>query len=109
MGAGWVVWLGCMAVLKRHLCCRGCYRQIYPAEPQCLPFGTQCLGHLEDHGDKTESQVLEQLEQHESQVAPVLRHYKASLDWDCVVPGIWRGPAGSVLGSKAAAWFSCMV
>ncbi|KAI7840645.1 hypothetical protein COHA_005666 [Chlorella ohadii] len=39
----------------------------------------QCVGHLEDHSDLTEQQVLAALAEHEREVAPVLRYYKASL------------------------------
>lgn len=50
--------------------------------------------------------MLQQLEQHEEQVAPVLRWYKASMGWAGLCRGwVWRGPAARLLNSKAAAWF----
>lgn len=41
--------------------------------------GAQCVGHLEDHSDMTEEEVLKALAEHEREVAPVLRYYKARL------------------------------
>ena len=50
-------------------------------QPACnAPISSvQCVGHLEDHSDLTEQQVLAALAEHEREVAPVLRYYKASL------------------------------